>query len=64
MARLNTQEEKFATDREVLDAFHYLAQDVIRHPLVISPKPLTFKMTLVRGGDVVDMGWDTPESGP
>lgn len=64
MARRNAQEEKFGTDREVLDAFHYLAQDVIGHPLAVSPKPLAFNMTFVRGGGVVDMGWDTPESAP
>lgn len=47
-----------------LDAFHYLAQDIIGHPLAVSPQPLAFNMTLVRGGGVVDMGWDTPESAP
>lgn len=54
-------DEKFGTSQEVLDAFHYLAQDVINHPLVINPKPMTFNVTLLLGGEI-HFGWDTPDS--
>jgi hypothetical protein len=63
MARRNMSDERFGTSREVLDAFHYLAQDVIKHPLVINPRPMTFNMTLLFGGEI-HFGWDMPDSAP
>lgn len=62
MARLKG-EKKFRTDIEVLDAFRYLARDVVAHPLVVSPKPMAFNVTFKDHG-VTELGWDNPESAP
>jgi hypothetical protein len=62
MARLKG-EKKFGTDFEVLDTFHYLARDVVAHPLVVNPKPMAFNVTFAAKG-VTDFGWDNPDSAP
>lgn len=51
----------FQDDTDRIEAFRYLAQDVIDHPLLLNPKPMTFNITFT--GDVAtNYGWDTPES--
>jgi hypothetical protein len=56
-------EKKFRTDFEVLDAFHYLARDVVKHPLVVEPKPMALNV-LFTAGAVASFGWDNPDTAP
>lgn len=57
------QKNSSRTDSEVLSDFHYLAQDVISHPLTINPRPMSLNITFFAGGDM-EIGWDTPETAP
>jgi hypothetical protein len=55
MARLKG-EKKFSTDIEVLDAFRYLARDVVANPLVVSPKPMAFNVAFKHGSHGARLG--------
>ncbi|CAH0232631.1 hypothetical protein SRABI26_02687 [Arthrobacter sp. Bi26] len=61
MSRRNNEMPR--TDSEILDDFHYLAQDVINHPLALAPQPMALNVTFFAGGGM-DFGWDSPESAP
>jgi hypothetical protein len=61
--RRNKSDDKFSNDRDLLEAFHYLAQDVISHPLVVNPQPMIFTLTFHVGAGTT-FGWDNPETAP
>lgn len=60
--RRSNGREKFS-DTELLEAFHYLAQDVASHSLVVDPRPMAFTMTF-RADAETTFGWDNPDAAP